>query len=331
MSQPTTQIYLAPFQGITGHVYREIYSRHFPYLDKLFTPFFTNVYKQKSLSRKAKELDKTSHSGIPVIPQILGNDADELARFSNICADKGFKETNWNLGCPFKRIAAKKRGSGLLPHPDLVATILEKAIPEMPIHFSIKCRLGYESTREIVDLMKVFNSFPLSEVIIHARLGVQIYKGNVDLEAFKTALELANHPVVYNGDVFEKQDVATYQASFGDIHLWMIGRGLLVDPFLPGDIKNLTDEIVDRKSKIRKFVDDLYYAYRKDLNDRLHAIHILKELWEYQAFGFNNPRKVFDCVKKTKSFDAYEDAVNEIFEKYDWVGSEGRLFNASLL
>ncbi len=51
------QIYLAPFQGITGPTYRDVYTRHFPYTDKLFTPFFTNVHKQKSLSVRAKELE----------------------------------------------------------------------------------------------------------------------------------------------------------------------------------------------------------------------------------------------------------------------------------
>ena len=123
MNKLQSKIYLAPFQGITGTVYREVYSRHFPYLDKLFTPFFTSIYKHKSLTSKVSELEQTHHHGIPVVPQVLSNNADEIVRFGTICHDMGFKEINWNLGCPFKRVAAKKRGSGLLPHPELVKQI----------------------------------------------------------------------------------------------------------------------------------------------------------------------------------------------------------------
>jgi len=42
-------IYLAPFQGITGVVFREIYTRHFTGVDKLYTPFFTGIYTGKTL------------------------------------------------------------------------------------------------------------------------------------------------------------------------------------------------------------------------------------------------------------------------------------------
>ena len=180
--------------------------------------------------------------------------------------------------------------------------------------------------------MPVFNKHPLFEIIIHARLGVQIYDGEVNTGAFKAAREISNLPIVYNGDVFEKKDIDRFSDQFGKTDLWMIGRGLLVDPFLPGDIKGMVQEgPAGRKSGIRKFMDDLYYQYRKALNDRLHSIHLLKELWEYQAFGFNKPKKVFDIVKKSKTFDEYEDAINIIFEDYEWLGAKANQFNSSLL
>ncbi len=332
MTNQQLQIYLAPFQGITGAVYREIYTKHFPFTDKLFTPFFTNVYKHKSLSAKARELEKTSHHGIPVIPQILSNDADEIIRFSKICHGMGFDEINWNLGCPFKRVAAKRRGSGLLQHPNLVDEILEKSFPFIQNKLSVKCRLGYESSEEIMALMPVFNKYPLSEIIIHARLGVQIYKGDVNVDSFNAARALSKLPIVYNGDVFEKKDIGTFENQIGQNTLWMIGRGLLVDPFLPGDIKGLVEaDLMERKKCIRKFIDDLYYHYRKSQNDRLHAIHLLKELWEYMAFGFNNPKKVFNTVKKTKTFDEYEEAVNAIFDRFEWLGANAGQFTSSML
>ena len=180
--------------------------------------------------------------------------------------------------------------------------------------------------------MPVFNKYPLSEIIIHARLGVQIYRGDVNIGSFKSAIAISKLPVVYNGDVFEKKDIELFESQIGQIKLWMIGRGLLVDPFLPGDIKGLVEaDLMERKLLIRKFMDDLYYHYRKFLNDRLHSIHLMKELWEYQAFGFDNPKKVFDTVKKAKTFDEYEESVNEIFDSFEWLGADAKQFTSSLL
>jgi len=330
MNKLQSKIYLAPFQGITGAVYREVYSRHFPYLDKLFTPFFTSIYKHKSLVSKVGELEQTHHLGIPVVPQVLSNNADEIIRFGNICYEMGFKEINWNLGCPFKRVAAKKRGSGLLPHPELVKQILEIAMAEIPIKLSVKCRLGYDSPTEIFELLPIFEDYGISELIIHARLGKQIYKGEVDIQTFDQVCEMSHLNIVYNGDIFSQADFQKYNSQFENIENWMIGRGLLVDPFLPSDIKEIeTIDAEERKTLAYKFIIDLYLAYRKKLNNRLHAISLMKELWEYMSYSFDKPGKVFSKIKKTKSFDEYEDAVKKVFDDYYWVGSSAKQFSSS--
>lgn len=315
------KIYLAPFQGVTGIVFREVYSKYFKGIDKLFTPFFTSIQKQKSLSNRAKEIEQTQHHAVEVVPQVLSKDADEIIRFAVFCEEKGFKEINWNLGCPFPRVAMKKRGSGMLPYPDLAHGILEKVFAEIDIEFSIKCRLGYESETEIHALMPVFDQFPLSELIVHARLGKQLYKGEVDLSSFESLIGKSMNPLVYNGDIFTIHDYKNLNSRFKKIDTWMIGRGLLYDPFLPQDIKSgIIVSSVDRKTTIHQFITDLYLAYRKYLNDSLRAIGIMKEYWEYLAVSFDEPNKVFNKVKKVKTFDEYEDAVNIIFRDFEWFG-----------
>lgn len=324
---PKQKLYLAPFQGITGVVYREVYSSYFPWIDKLYTPFFTTIHKQKSLDAKGNELAYTKQQGIPVVPQILSKDADEIIRFSNYCQEKGFKEINWNLGCPYPRVANKKRGSGMLPFPEMINEILEMVMPNIEIDFSIKCRLGYFSPVEILRLIPIFNQFQISELTLHARIGKQLYKGGVDTNSFKNALALSEVPTVYNGDIFSVADYEKYLAEFQDISCWMIGRGLLIDPFLPGDIKGIDlPGIEERKAWAKKFITELYLAYRKNKNDSLHSISVMKELWSNMSYAFNKPQKVFNAIKKTKSFDAYEDAVNHVFENFEWLGNNGMKF-----
>ena len=316
------KIYLAPFQGITGVTFRTIYSKNFQGVDKLFTPFFTNISNDSKLpARKLAELGKPCENGIEVVPQTLSKDADEIIRFATFCQQLGFKELNWNLGCPYPMVANKKRGSGMLPYPEMVEEILAKVMAEIPIRFSVKCRLGYNSPEEIFKLIPIFNRYNISELSIHARIGKQLYTGKTDLETFQQLSSQITVPLAYNGDIFSVLDFERLNNHFPAINTWMIGRGLLSDPFLPAKIKGLPIPD-DQQAQIRKFIEDLYFGYRRQLNDNLAVLGILKEYWKYLADSFNDPHQVFKNLKKVKSFDEYEEAVSFVFREYKWIGSK---------
>ena len=317
-----TKIYLAPFQGITGVTFRTIYSKHFQGVDKLFTPFFTNISNDSKLPvRKLAELGKPFENGIEVVPQSLSKDASEIIRFATFCEQLGFKELNWNLGCPYPMVANKKRGSGMLPYPEMVEEILAKVMAEISIRFSVKCRLGYNSPEEIFKLIPIFNRYNISELSIHARIGKQLYTGKTDLETFQQLSSLVSVPLAYNGDIFSVSDFERLNNHFPAINTWMIGRGLLSDPFLPAKIKGLPIPD-DQQVQIRKFIEDLYAGYRRQLNDNLAVLGILKEYWKYLADSFNDSHQVFKNLKKVKSFDEYEEAVAFVFREYKWIGSK---------
>jgi len=293
-------------------------------VDKLYTPFFTAINNELKLpARKMAELGNSTENGIEVVPQILSKDAEEIIRFASFCEKQGFKELNWNLGCPYPMVANKKRGSGMLPYPEMVDEILQKVMVETSIRFSVKCRLGYFSPEEIFKLIPVFNQHRISELTIHARIGKQLYSGETDQDTFQKAISLLSVPAVYNGDIFSLSNFQKVSDRFPAINTWMIGRGLLSDPFLPAIIKGLPIE-TDRQAIIRRFTDELYSSYRRQLNDNPAVLGILKEYWHYLAESFDNPHKVFKKVKKVKKFDEYEDAVDVVFGEYEWVGSEGK-------
>lgn len=316
------KIYLAPFQGITGVTFRSIYSKHFKGVDKLFTPFFTNISNDSKLpARKLAELGNPFVNGVEVVPQTLSKDAREIIHFAQFCQSLGFRELNWNLGCPYPMVANKKRGSGMLPYPEMVEQILGNVMAEIPIQFSVKCRLGYQSAEEIFNLIPIFNHYNISELTIHARLGKQLYAGETDLETFQNAASQLTVTLAYNGDIFSVSDFGRRKNLFPEINTWMIGRGLLSDPFLPAKIKGISIAD-DQQTQVRRFIEDLYAGYRRQLNDNLAVLGILKEYWKYLAESFDDPHQVFKNLKKVKSFEEYEEAVVLIFNEYQWIGSK---------
>ena len=319
---PAIHIYLAPFQGITGVTFRKVYSAFFQGVDKLYTPFFTAINNELKLpARRLAELGANSENGVEVVPQILSKDACEIIRFARFCEKKGFRELNWNLGCPYPMVANKKRGSGMLPYPEMVNEILDKVMTETTLRFSVKCRLGYLSSDEIYSLIPIFNQHKIAELTIHARIGKQLYTGETDLETFQKTISLLTVPIVYNGDIFSRNNFEKISERFPLINTFMIGRGLLSDPFLPAIIKGLPLP-TDRQIHIRRFIDALYLAYRKDKHDSLAVLGNLKEYWHYLAESFNDPHQVFKKLKKVNTFDEYEEAVSHVFREYRWEGSE---------
>ena len=59
-------------------------------------------------------------------------------------------------------VANKKRGSGLLSHPDLIRKVLDAACAQNDIRISVKMRLGRTNPDEIMTLMPMLNEYPLS-------------------------------------------------------------------------------------------------------------------------------------------------------------------------
>ena len=315
MSQPFLS--LGPFQGITDAPFRNVFKRHFGGVDKYYTPFFTGIHKDTHAKNlQGEEIDPRFNDVETLTPQILSTDAEEILRFAKQCKELGYKEINLNMGCPFPRVANKKRGCGLLPYPDNVEAMLERVFEEIgDMKFSVKCRLGYYSPEEIEAIIPIFNRFPLSELIIHPRIGKQLYKGEADVERFAALIPSINASLVYNGDIVSVESFVSIQNAVQPVCQFMLGRGLLANPFLAEEICGSALNASERTKRLHDYVIDLY-------EDRLHhaggspkVLGRMKELWSYLMNSFEEPQAVWRRIKKINALDEYEKAVEDIFTK----------------
>ena len=307
---------LAPFQGITDVVYRNIFKKHFCGIDKYYTPFFTGIQKDNSKSLRGEEISPDFNDVKTVVPQILSNTAEEIIRFANQCKSMGYPEFNLNMGCPFPRVANKTRGCGLMADPDRTIKMLNDVFENIDgIKFSIKCRLGYYNDEEIYVFIETFNSLPFSEIIVHPRIGKQMYTGEASLEKFASLVPLINKPLVYNGDIF---DIEKYNLVKKASTTIMLGRGLLTNPFLAEQIKNI-DNQQDKKQRLHNFVVDLYVERLHHAGGSPKIIGSMKELWKYMMNIFDDPQNVWRKVKKVNHLDEYEEAVENIFNQYNLI------------
>ena len=317
---------LAPFQGITDVVYRNVFKKHFRGIDKYYTPFFTGIQKDNSKSLRGEEISPEFNDVNTIVPQILSNTAEEIVRFANQCKSMGYPEFNLNMGCPFPRVANKTRGCGLMADPDRTIKMLNEVFEHIDgIKFSIKCRLGYYSDEEIYAFVDTFNTLNFSEIIIHPRIGKQMYTGEASLEKFNALVPLINKPLVYNGDIFTTDRYNSILSSLSSLSSFsilsfdiMLGRGLLTDPFLAEEIKNI-DNQQDKKQRLHNFVVDLYVARLHHAGGSPKIIGSMKELWKYMMNIFDDPQNVWRKVKKVNHLDEYEDSVEKIFNEHNLI------------
>ncbi len=54
---------------------------------------------------------------------------------------------------------------------------------------SIKTRIGKFDADEWGELLRIYNQYPLEELIVHPRVQQQFYKGHPDLDAFADAVK----------------------------------------------------------------------------------------------------------------------------------------------
>ncbi len=294
-------ILLAPLQGYTDCIFRNVYGRHYAGVDLAVSPFISLIDGKRGYASLSKDVLPTNNTSLPVIPQLMGNNPDYFIKMSGLLHEWGYSTINWNLGCPVKKTAAKKRGAGLLPYPKMIRNVLEKVIPNVNTRISIKMRLGYHSTDEIYQLIPILNDFPLESITIHPRTGKQMYEGQIHHDILNDCISKINHKIIYSGDIFNRSSFKSMQIRYPSITDWMIGRGVFFDPSLIESIKEMpADTEIRKRERYHYFLTDLYQEMQR-LRPESLVVRKIKNLWKLFSEGFDDAEIVFDRIAHSTS------------------------------
>ena len=171
------KLYAAPMEGLTGYLWRQVHAALFGPADKYFTPFLspnaTRTFQRKELD----EIDPAHNAGLYVVPQLLTNRAEHFLWAAGELYARGYREINFNLGCPAGTVAAKRKGSGLLAYPQELDHCLEEIFAGLPrgMSVSVKTRIGKNDPAEWPGLLAIYRKYPLSELIVHPRIQKEFY------------------------------------------------------------------------------------------------------------------------------------------------------------
>ncbi len=304
--------YAAPMEGITGYRYRNAHHKYFPGIDKYFTPFITPKIKRGFTNRERNDILPENNKGIPLVPQILTrNPEDFLALAHRLKEDYGYEEVNLNLGCPSGTVVSKGKGSGFLADPDQLRSFFEVVFSHVGIRVSVKTRLGMKDPGEIIPLVGIYNDYPISELIIHARVREDMYKKPVNREAFASVLPVSRHELCYNGDLFSPEDCRDLIETFPQVDRLMLGRGLIARPSLA------LESLGGKRDLIREeaFLEELCQSYEEVMSGEKNVLFKMKEIWSFMLPRFPEGKRIGKKIKKTSCLREYRMLVKELFQE----------------
>ena len=298
--------YFAPMEGLTDSIYRRLHHKYFPGVDRYYMPFISPTIHRSLTHREDRELPMADSVPFTAVPQILTKVPEDFLWAATVCAQRGYREVNLNVGCPSGTVVSKGKGSGMLRDPAALDAFLDAVFRDCPLPVSVKTRLGIEDPAEFPALLDIFNRYPIQELTVHPRVRKQFYDGSVYMDLFDHAAKHSRNPLCYNGDLTSLSQIAELAQQYPGLESVMLGRGLVGDPGMlaPGgtDVKVL-----------EQFHNELLEAYTDAFGGGRNAMFRLKENWHMLIGHFEGSEKLWKKLRKTTDLSEFKDITAEIF------------------
>lgn len=300
---------LAPMEGITTYIYRSTFEKYYGGISRYYTPFLASMHLS---SREKNEVLPEHNEGMTLIPQILSNRADEFLEITKALQAYGYDTVNLNLGCPSGTVVSKHRGSGFLAVPEELDAFLAEIFDKCPLKISVKTRIGISDESEWEDILKVYEKYPIAELIIHTRLQKDFYKLPTRPHTFTAARRLGI-PLCYNGDITSPETQQAALTVDPRIDRFMLGRGIIADPEL---VETLSSQSPARdKDRLQSFLTDICDRYLAEMSGgERNTLYKLKEIWVYLGSLFVDAEKYVKKIKKANRLTEYEAAMRSLFD-----------------
>ena len=224
-------------EGVIDHQMRQLLTSIGGY-DRCVTEFIrvtVNPVPAKVFRRLCPELDHggVTPSGVPVYVQLLGGNAELMARSAVTACNIGARGIDINFGCPAKIVNRHDGGSVLLRQPDrihaIVAQVRDRVDPDIPV--CAKIRLGYDNSNYLDEIVAAVDAAGADELCIHARTRMDGYKPPAYWAHIGNLATTKNTRLIVNGEIWNAGDARQARQQSGCRDL-MIGRGGLARPDL---------------------------------------------------------------------------------------------------
>ncbi len=309
-----TALVLAPMEGVMDAPMRALIADigGFDYGVSEFVRVGQSVITASQFLREVSDLNGPifGKARLPIQLQLLGDCPELMAASAVEGCIAGARAIDINFGCPAPTTLRRSGGASLLRTPCAITEIISAVRKSLPpiIPVSAKIRLGWESPNEVDAIARAAEDGGANWLTIHARTKQERYQPGVHWDAVARVKSRLKIPIIANGDLFSPEDVSRCIAETGCTH-FMIGRGILKDPFLAHDIRAHLGLSSQRDAFPTQLPERLvlgierYAALTQDQADNAGFIPSRVKQWigMVRDISENVPRQVLTAVKHART------------------------------
>ena len=297
------RIFLAPMEGVVDYAMRCL-MREIGGIDVCVTEFVrvsSSLLPDKTFLRYCPEL--SAPAAIPTRVQLLGSDAEMMARNAAKAASLGASAIDLNFGCPAKTVNRHQGGACLLDSTQSIFVIVKAVRDAVPQSTPVtaKIRLGYHDRLSYLDNAIAIEEAGASELVVHARSKQDGYNPPAYWSYLADINERLKIPVVANGELWSVEDYLRCRAESGCEDM-MLGRGLLAQPDLALAIKAMAQHCEHRAFTWQDITPYLlgYFLESSAHYPEKYMGNRVKQWLHYLKRSYPQAQRLFDQIKKSR-------------------------------
>lgn len=218
--------------GVTDASYRQLIKRVAPETI-VFTEFLSSDALAYGAEKTLKMLEFDPAIERPFIVQIFGASPAKFLEACKVIEQIGADGIDINMGCPAAKIVSSCYGSALIRNPKLAAELVHAATNAVRIPVSVKTRLGWDKTEELIPFCQGLVEAGAKALSIHGRRYHDKFAGAANWDPIYALKREVSVPVIGNGDIASASDALQ---KIGNLDGVMVGRGTFGNPWIMKEI-----------------------------------------------------------------------------------------------
>ncbi|KII79259.1 tRNA dihydrouridine(20/20a) synthase DusA [Vibrio renipiscarius] len=265
--------------------------RHCRYFHRLLsseTQLYTEMVTTGAIIHGKGDFLAYNEQEHPLVLQLGGSNATDLATCAKLAADRGYDEINLNVGCPSDRVQNGRFGACLMADPQLVADCVAAMKDVVDIPVTVKTRIGiddqdsYEFLTDFVSI--VSEKGGCEQFTIHARkawLSGLSPKENREIppldyaRAYQLKKDFAHLVIAVNGGVKTLQETQEHLQHLDGV---MVGREAYQNPYILAEVDQLIFGLDKPIKKRTQVVEEMYPYIEQQLSNGAYLGHITRHM-----------------------------------------------------
>jgi nifR3 family TIM-barrel protein len=223
------RVLTAPMSGVSDLPFRRAASRlGAPYVATEMVACETLASGRPDVVRRAATSDDIRLTVI----QLVGREADWIAKGAAIAEASGADIIDINMGCPAREVTGGLSGSALMRDLDHAERLIDAAVGATSRPVTLKMRLGWDaSSKNAPELAARAEQAGVKAITVHGRTRQQFFNGASDWRAIADVKAATRLPVIVNGDIVDAETARAALLQSGADAV-MIGRAALGKPWI---------------------------------------------------------------------------------------------------